>query len=347
MSKKRNYNLGNKHTRKKYNNKNISGNRKKNIGNKRDAGNRRNISGKKRVNKFRVLLLLVFIILLVVSIFKGISGIKKRFNNSDNNQINIKTAEDIEKEKANIINIMIDPAKGGINAGPSTKNRGLSEKEINLKIAQFIREDLSKYKDVRVMLTRDYDNDKSVKDRVKLAKDNEIDIFVSIRLNAQTNNNEANGIDTFYTEPKEKPSLIEGTKDNSNKSDTEISKNIQDIEDNSTSTKQSNTTKQTNKAENSSRVNLSKELAINIQEAALSFVEMKDRGVINNSYDVLKYTEMPAVIVHCGFITNKNDEAILEDDEKVKELADGISGGILQFIDHNKKEIIKDRINYR
>lgn len=341
MSKRIKYNSGNKHTGKKYNNKNKSGNRKKNIGNKGNIDNRISRPRKKRVNKFRVFLLFIFIILIVFSIFKGISGIKKRFSNTDSKQTNIKTAEDIEKEKASIINIMIDPAKGGINAGLSTKNRGLSEKEINLKIAQFIKEDLSKYKDVRVMLTRNYDNDKSIKDRVKLAKDNETDIFVSIRLNAQTSSNEASGIDTYYTEPKEKPSLIEGSKDNSNKSNTEVSKNISDIEDNS------NPTKQTDKIEKNSRLNLSKELALNIQEATLSFVEMKDRGIINNSYDVLKYTEMPAVIVHCGFITNKNDEAILEDDEKVKELADGISGGILQFIDHNKKEIIRDRINYR
>ncbi|MDY5964607.1 MAG: N-acetylmuramoyl-L-alanine amidase, partial [Peptostreptococcus porci] len=215
-----------------------------------------------------------------------------------------------------------------------TKNLKIPEKDINLDIAKLVSTNLSKYKDVNVILSREYDEDMPVKERAKLAKDNKVDIIVSIRLNAQANGDDANGIDTYYTDPKEKPSIVsdanEEKKDDNSSSDT---------------TKKATATVDESKEEK--REELSKKLAIKIQETTISFVKLRDRGVINQNYDILKYAEMPSVIIHAGFITNKSDSAILEDKEKLGYLADGISSGILDFVDTNRSDIKADRINYR
>ena len=62
---------------------------------------------------------------------------------------------------------------------------------------------------------------------------------------------------------------------------------------------------------------------------------------------MLIYTDMPSVIVQCGFISNEADGERLQDEETRQEIADGISDGILNYIDSNRDKIIKDRVNYR
>lgn len=74
---------------------------------------------------------------------------------------------------------------------------------------------------------------------------------------------------------------------------------------------------------------------------------MRDRGILDKKFDILNYTQMPAVIVQCGFISNKDDAEKLENEKYQQDIAQGISEGILKFVDENRKAIIKDRINYR
>ncbi|MDY5435750.1 N-acetylmuramoyl-L-alanine amidase [Peptostreptococcus porci] len=289
----------------------------------------------RRLNIKKLFFLVLVLFILIFCIYKVTSSFISKFR-SDNSTKTVKTlsAEEIQKQKDNVINIMIDPAKGGNNEGLSTKNLKIPEKDINLDIAKLVSTNLSKYKDVNVILSREYDEDMPVKERAKLAKDNKVDIIVSIRLNAQANGDDANGIDTYYTDPKEKPSIVsdanEEKKDDNSSSDT---------------TKKATATVDESKEEK--REELSKKLAIKIQETTISFVKLRDRGVINQNYDILKYAEMPSVIIHAGFITNKSDSAILEDKEKLGYLADGISSGILDFVDTNRSDIKADRINYR
>ncbi|SFE18504.1 N-acetylmuramoyl-L-alanine amidase family protein [Peptostreptococcus sp. D1] len=289
----------------------------------------------RRLNLKKLFFLVLMVFVLIFCLYKVTSGFIGKFR-SDNSTKTVKklNAEEIQKQKDNVINIMIDPAKGGNNEGLSTKKLKLSEKDINLDIARLVSTNLSKYKDVNVILSREYDEDMSVKERAKMAKNNNMDIIVSIRLNAQANGDDANGIDTYYTDPKEKPSIV-----------SDASEEKKDDSSSSDMTKKTITIADESKVEK--REELSKKLAIKIQETTISFVKLRDRGVVNQSYDILKYAEMPSVIIHAGFITNKSDSAILEDKEKLKDLADGISTGILSFIDTNRKEIKADRINYR
>lgn len=277
----------------------------------------------RRVRKDRLLVVIATILVIGFLLVKLVGGIYSKINPPVDNKPKVKTAEELQAERDNIIRIAIDPAKGGINKGRLTSDSGMYEKDIALDIAKRIRGIISQHKDVNVTLTRSFDDEKDLKSRVEVAKKNNSDILVSIRMNAQGRGNDANGISTYYPKAKvKKTELSSIAKDDG---DEETKKEKEVIE----------------------RYNLSEDLATDIQKTTVSFVEMEDRGIINQGFDILNFVQMPAVIVHCGFITNEEDCRKLEDEKVREDIAKGIAQGILKFVDTNRKEIINDRVNFK
>ena len=77
----------------------------------------------------------------------------------------------------------------------------------------------------------------------------------------------------------------------------------------------------------------SKELANSVQQTTASYVEIMSRGILRNSFEILRETTMPAVLVECGFITNVSDMKKLNDPNFQDMLAEGIMQGTLTFLD--------------
>ena len=85
-------------------------------------------------------------------------------------------------ENINECTVVVDAGHGGREKG-AIGCLGDEEKNINLKIALEL-EQMLKEKGFNVVLTRGYDSDLSLKERIQIAKDNGADIFVSIHLNS-------------------------------------------------------------------------------------------------------------------------------------------------------------------
>lgn len=85
-------------------------------------------------------------------------------------------------EKKNEITVIIDAGHGGSEKG-AIGCLGDEEKNINLQIALQASEILKKH-NINVILTRECDGNISLKDRIKIAEENDADIFVSIHLNS-------------------------------------------------------------------------------------------------------------------------------------------------------------------
>lgn len=325
---------------------------------------KKKVKSKKRVNKKRLLFVIILVVLVIFLLSKVVLALAGIFNNDKKeNQSTTKTTEQVEKENDRIINITIDPAKGGKNEGLTAYGGSQKEKNINLEIAKLIKDTLSKHSDVNVKLSRSYDKDLSVADRAKNAKKDETDLLISIRLSGQSSGNSADGFDTYYKSANTAVIGFSRKSSDNNSSKTLGEKGVSKSEGgglSSSSTTDENTSsndKEEIVGEKSASVSsslskkerkeLSKLLAENIQKTTLSYVNMSNRGSVENSFDILKYVDMPAVIVQCGFITNKSDAEKLENEKFRSDMANGISEGILQFIDNNRDELIKDRINYR
>lgn len=306
--------------------------------------------GKKRINKKRLLIVIVVIACLIFGVSRIVVSLKNMITPKNQVEQQTKTNDEIQAEKERVINVYVDPEKGGINQGLSTPDGSLKEKDINLDIAKRVKANLEKHNDVKVFMTREYDENKSIDDRVSSAKDNNADILVSIRLNAQANSDEAEGLDTYYSDLDTKKKLVRKDESKDKDSKEEIVSSIRnkenadsDIENPLKSSKEGKNIKE----EKVKRDNLSEALAKSVQSTTLSFIDMKDRGVVKKNFDVLTYTKMPSIIVQCGFISNKKDGEKLQEDKYRQDISEGISEGILNFIDSNRNKIIADRVNFR
>ncbi|MBR5137649.1 MAG: N-acetylmuramoyl-L-alanine amidase [Clostridia bacterium] len=113
------------------------------------------------------------------------------------------TGADAERK----VRVIIDPGHGGQDSG-STYD-GVEEKNLNLKIAQYLAEELEK-RGVSYKLTREDDTFVSLSDRANIANQYDGDVFISIHHNAIKNAASANGTETLYFPSKDKMLLLSG-----------------------------------------------------------------------------------------------------------------------------------------
>lgn len=77
----------------------------------------------------------------------------------------------------------------------------------------------------------------------------------------------------------------------------------------------------------------SKTLAQCVVDEVTKVIDTRNRGIkLSNGLAVLKYNEMPACLVECGFITSETERAKLFDPEYQKKIAEGICNGIQKFL---------------
>ena len=114
--------------------------------------------------------------------------------------------------------ITLDPGHGGtIPAGVTgesvgTSYNGLVEKEMTLKIANYLKEYLSQYKDVNVVMTRTDDTFMRVFNRAIVARNNNSDLLLSIHINDMSVNDfTTKGVEAYVTANTSLPKYHEGT----------------------------------------------------------------------------------------------------------------------------------------
>jgi len=72
-------------------------------------------------------------------------------------------------------------------------------------------------------------------------------------------------------------------------------------------------------------------LAMDIQNMLTVSTPLKNRGVKEEDFAVLRLTDMPAVLVECGFLSSEEDREFLIDDKKQTAIALGIATGINRY----------------
>lgn len=73
-------------------------------------------------------------------------------------------------------------------------------------------------------------------------------------------------------------------------------------------------------------------LASIMQEALVAATGMRDVGTISREFFVLRHATMPAVLLEIGFLSNRQDEALLIRDDTRQRAARGIRNGILRYL---------------
>lgn len=110
--------------------------------------------------------------------------------------------------------IVINPGHGGSWTGCANGRKGLVEKEVTLKIANYIKEELMSYYGVQLILTHDGanfpNNDPSdLAARAMIARNCQADLYVSVHIN-DNRDTSVNGANVFVTSRTELPQYKEG-----------------------------------------------------------------------------------------------------------------------------------------
>ncbi len=222
--------------------------------------------------------------------------------------------------------IVLDAGHGGNDAGAV----GLmsKEKNINLRHALLVGDMIKERNpEIKVIFTRDKDVFIELNERARIANRNKADLFVSIHTNS-SKNKAANGIETFSLG-------VSRSKENMEVAMLENSVIL--LEDDHESKYQGFDPNSTDsyimfefmKDEYSQR---SISCADYIQTKLLDSSGRTDRGVRQAGFLVLRATAMPAVLIELGFISNKEEEKALNDDNKQIENAEAIYKGIIDYI---------------
>ena len=99
--------------------------------------------------------------------------------------VSSKKTETRKLKKTNWI-IELDPGHGGVDSGAvGTSNDQPQEKDINLKIAKYVKQELSKNSNIKVYLTRTGDTKPGLSERVPKAVQDNADLFISFHNDAK------------------------------------------------------------------------------------------------------------------------------------------------------------------
>jgi N-acetylmuramoyl-L-alanine amidase len=224
------------------------------------------------------------------------------------------------KPERAIKRIVLDPGHGGEDPG-AIGRRGTREKAVVLDVARRLKKKLEK-QGFEVILARDSDRFVSLADRSKCGNGRKADLFVSIHANWSPNR-AACGLETYFLSEaktdweravaaRENASFQTGDSSTALDASGDVGLILADL------------------AQNEYLVE-SSDLAARIQEKTVPYARIKDRGVRQANFYVLRNDFMPAVLVECGFLSNKSEEKLLRETDHRERLAEGISRGIVEF----------------
>jgi N-acetylmuramoyl-L-alanine amidase len=208
--------------------------------------------------------------------------------------------------------IVIDPGHGGGNSGAISRS-GVAEKEITLPIAQSLKEALERAMPVRVLLTRDGDDELDLDERSAIANQNKADLFISLHVNSSFGRT-AHGAETFFLslqasdEMAAEIAAIENEANSGGTADdplTDLDLILWDLAQ-------------------SYHLAESQRYARLIQEELNGALGLADRGVKQAPFRVLRGAAMPAVLVELGFLSNPGEEERLQDPEYRTQLVDSL-----------------------
>ena len=210
--------------------------------------------------------------------------------------------------------IIIDPGHGGKD--PGALGRGtLQEKAVVLSISEKLRKILTQ-KGYTVLMTRDTNRYIPLKQRTAFATQRKADLFLSIHANA-SENPKAKGIETYYLSVTSTDKAAEAIAAREN---ADSGYSIQELE---TLLKG---IIQKSKSEDSKR------LARHVQQALVQTTGAVDRGVKHARFVVLIGTNVPAILIETGFVSNPIEGHKLTTQAYQHKVATAIAQGIEMFL---------------
>jgi N-acetylmuramoyl-L-alanine amidase len=215
--------------------------------------------------------------------------------------------------------VVIDPGHGGSDPGAIGVG-GLREKDVTLRLAKALKPKLQ-LMGFRVVTTRESDRRVSLEERTAIAEAARGDVFISLHANAARRRS-VQGIETYYPdENHERHSLRVAMRENgvTEAELNELQRTLAKLRIGEISPRS-----QTLASLVQTRL---------IQSLSPRYGEIQDLGAKKGPFYVLFLSNMPAILIEAGFVTNKTDAKRLRDAKYLDAVASEIAAGIERYRD--------------
>ena len=220
--------------------------------------------------------------------------------------------------------VAIDAGHGGKDPGALGK-RGTREKDITLKAAKMLAEELRKSAHITPILIRDSDRFYKLRTRIKRARDKQADIFVSLHADSAPNT-KARGISVFSLSDTASDKEAAYLAKRENKADLIGGPDL-DGED----PVAANALLRMFQRES---MNESAKLATVILSNIKDLPGGDKRGHRFAGFAVLKSPDIPSILVEMGFLSNRQDEKNLRDDSYLRGLSKRLARAISRYLEN-------------
>lgn len=214
--------------------------------------------------------------------------------------------------------IVIDAGHGGHDQGTSGA-AGLLEKDLVLDVALRLGKLIEDRMGSEVIYTRKDDTYIGLHERTALANDRKADLFLSIHANSSPAK-KVTGIETYYLNFTSSTEALEvAARENASVQDS-----VYDLKDLVKNIAQHD------------KIEESRDFAHDLQSALQSFESKyspmaKDRGTRKAPFVVLIGAQMPSVLAEIGFLSNSQEEALLNKPEHRQKLAEALYKGVSRY----------------
>ncbi|MGM0558356.1 MAG: N-acetylmuramoyl-L-alanine amidase family protein [Myxococcota bacterium] len=245
--------------------------------------------------------------------------------------------EDRKSSLKKVRTIVLDPGHGGENTGAEGV-KGVQEKYLTLELAYLLRDEIhEKYPDVRVVLTRYWDRELELSERIHFANMLGADVFLSLHYNAAVHNR-AVGFETYFLETRE---ATPGEQEVKGEPIATVQGNVTGVPKESK--------KKPEGTYNDAMAVLQRDLqrARQHKESGLlarvvnrslgNHLNTMNRGVKQANFGVLRGALMPAIVIEAGFLTHpKEGEKVFEDNHQAS-----VARALLESIEDFDRRLVE------
>ena len=238
-------------------------------------------------------------------------------------KVSTKTKSKVATAKARNFVVAIDPGHGGKDPG-ATGYAGTREKDVVLQISKRLARLINAEPGMRAILTRDSDRFLTLRGRIKKARENNADVFISVHADAVDDRrvrgssvyvlskNGASSEAAKILAQRENQSDVIGGVSLQGK-DKVLRKVIVDLSQTAT-------------------IDASMDLAKNVLKE-LGTIGKTRKRIEHAGFVVLKLPDIPSVLVETAFISNASEEKKLRSAEHQQKLANSIFRGVRTYMD--------------
>ena len=256
--------------------------------------------------------------------------------------------------------IVIDPGHGGKDSGTlGTKRFKIYEKHValavSLKLGNYIAEE---FPDVKIIYTRDTDVFLELNERTEIANKSNADLFISIHCDGFTNPKPSGASVFVMGMSKLKANMDVAMRENSA---IYLEDNYQQKYD-GFDPKSAESYIVFSLMQNT-YLNQSLQIAEEVESEFSNRANRKSRGVKQAPFYVISRTNMPSILVECGFLTNPKEEEFLHSDlgqdyiasaifrafrsykQNIEITDEAVNEKPIEVVDTLKKEIVAHKTN--